>query len=100
MLPFSLDSNAEPIDPSLAEVFDGFRQEDPNGSRMAHVFGRHVLRPGLVLEDIDADWPAASIQIDEHLLPLIARYISGRDLSLATGDGEAAGFRSSGKVAQ
>ncbi|MHA7271190.1 NaeI family type II restriction endonuclease [Arthrobacter sp. HLT1-20] len=38
MLPFSLDSNAEPVDPSLPEVFDWFRQEDPDGSRMAHVF--------------------------------------------------------------
>lgn len=38
MLPFSLEPNAEPVDPSLAEVFDWFRQEDPTGSRMAHVF--------------------------------------------------------------
>ncbi|MFB9166540.1 NaeI family type II restriction endonuclease [Arthrobacter psychrochitiniphilus] len=38
MLPFSLEPNAELVDPGLTAVLDWFRQADPDGSRMARVY--------------------------------------------------------------
>ncbi|ALE06925.1 restriction endonuclease [Arthrobacter sp. ERGS1:01] len=38
MLPFSLERDAESVDPDLDAVLGWFRQADPDGSRMARVF--------------------------------------------------------------